>query len=107
MEGQEKYSLPGAGTVLIYGILSIFLSIPLVFCCPLGLIFAIMGIRKGKRVKSIYLKHPENYVDYGQLNLGLILSHIGLVVSIIVLLLFLLFFSPMIAWFLAFLGGNY
>lgn len=109
MEGearQSKVSLPGSGTVLTYGILAIFLSVPLVFCCPLGLLFAIMGITKGGRAKKTYLQDPDKYVDYNQLTIGIVLSYIGLALSIIVLFLFLLFFGPMLAWIFAFLGMN-
>ncbi|WP_350284837.1 hypothetical protein [uncultured Croceitalea sp.] len=104
--GERKLSLPGSGTVLTYGILSIFLSVPLVFCCPIGLIFALLGISKGNKTKRLYLNNPDKYVDYNQLSIGLVLSYIGLVVSIIVFLIFVLFFSPMIGWLFALLKMN-
>ena len=103
-EKKTKLSLPGSGTVLTYGILSIVLSVPLVFCCPVGLLLSILGISKGNKSKRLYLSNPDKYVDYNQLNIGLVLSYIGLVISIIVLLIFMFFFGPTIAWILAVFG---
>ena len=104
--GERKFSLPSSGTVLTYGILRIFLSVPLVFCCPIGLMFALLGISKGNKTKRLYLSNPDKYVDYNQLSIGIVLSYIGLAVSIIVFFIFVLFFSPMIGWLFALLKMN-
>ena len=58
MVNDIKQELPGASTVLLLGILSIFFTIPLAFCCPIGLVISIINIRKGeKSKKNLFTEH--------------------------------------------------
>ncbi|MET0759364.1 MAG: CCC motif membrane protein [Flavobacterium sp.] len=86
----EKRTLPNATAVLVLGILSILT------CCCYGIIGLILGIialvLAGKDMK-LYRESPELYSNYQNLNIGKILSIIGVVLSSITFLVFIFLFS--------------
>lgn len=87
--------LPGASTVLTMGILSI---VGTLFCCgPFGAIFSIIALVKAKTANQLYQQSPENYTDYSNVKTGKILAYIGLALSLIYLVLFILYFGFIIA----------
>src|SRR5690606_28512955 len=87
--------LPGANTVLVMGILSI---VGTLFCCgPFGAIFSIIALVQAKSAGRRYRENPEGYTDYGLVNTGKILAYIGLVLSVLILLLLLLYFGAIVA----------
>lgn len=91
----SQQPLPGASTVLTMGILSI---VGTLFCCgPFGAIFSIIGLVKAKTANQLYLQNPENYTDYSNVKTGKILSYIGLALSLIYLVLFILYFGFIVA----------
>jgi len=91
----NQQPLPGASTVLTMGILSIVLTL---FCCgPFGAIFSIIGLVKAKTADQLYRESPENYTDYSNVKTGKILSYIGLALSLVYLVLFILYFGFIIA----------
>ncbi|MEO2051413.1 CCC motif membrane protein [Flagellimonas beolgyonensis] len=91
----SQQPLPGASTVLTMGILSI---VGTLFCCgPFGAIFSIIGLVKAKTANQLYLQSPENYTDYSNVKTGKILSYIGLALSLIYLVLFILYFGFIVA----------
>jgi len=84
----ERHSLPNATAVLILGILSI-----LTCCCyGIGVILAIIALILASKDMKIYKENPEIYTNYANLNIGRILSIIGLVLSALSLL-FTIYFS--------------
>ncbi|HKL90623.1 MAG: CCC motif membrane protein [Flagellimonas sp.] len=91
----SQQPLPGASTVLTMGILSI---VGTLFCCgPFGAIFSIIGLVKAKTADQLYRESPENYTDYSNVKTGKILSYIGLALSLVYLVLFILYFGFIIA----------
>jgi len=91
----SQQPLPGASTVLTMGILSI---VGTLFCCgPFGVIFSIIGLVKAKTATQLYQQNPENYTDYSNVKTGKILSYIGLGLSLVSLVLFILYFGLIIA----------
>ena len=88
--------LPGASTVLTMGIISIVGS--LVCCGPFALIFSIIGLVKAKKAEAIYYENPEQYSDYSNIKTGRILSYIGLALSLIMLVFFIVYFGVIIAF---------
>ncbi|MHA7864457.1 CCC motif membrane protein [Flagellimonas marinaquae] len=91
----SQQPLPGASTVLTMGILSI---VGTLFCCgPFGAIFSIIGLVKAKSADQLYQASPENYTDYSNVKTGKILSYIGLALSLISLVLFILYFGFIVA----------
>lgn len=91
----SQQPLPGASTVLTMGILSI---VGTLFCCgPLGAIFSIIALVKAKTANQLYLQTPENYTDYSNVKTGKILAYIGLALSLIYLVLFILYFGFIVA----------
>tara|TARA_R110002012_G_scaffold49676_4_gene128405 strand:+ start:11159 stop:11428 length:270 start_codon:yes stop_codon:yes gene_type:complete len=77
------------------GILSI---VGTLFCCgPFGAIFSIIGLVKAKTADQLYRESPENYTDYSNVKTGKILSYIGLALSLVYLVLFILYFGFIIA----------
>lgn len=91
----SQQPLPGASTVLTMGILSI---VGTLFCCgPFGAIFSVIGLVKAKTANQLYLQTPENYTDYSNVKTGKILSYIGLALSLIYLVLFILYFGFIVA----------
>ena len=71
-----KKPLPNATAVLVLGICSIVFS-----CFFVGLILGIIGLVLGNKGKSLYKEAPSAYDGYGQLNAGWIMSIIGLCLS--------------------------
>ncbi len=85
----EKQRLPNAQSVLILGILSI------VTCCCygiFGLILGIVALVLAKKDLQSYRNEPELYLNYSQLNVGRVLSIIGITLSTISLMVFLYLF---------------
>lgn len=76
--------LPNATAVLILGILSI-----LTCCCYgiLGLILGIIALVLAKKDMALYNISPQSYINYSNLNIGRILSIIGIVLNILYLLM--------------------
>ena len=91
----SQQPLPGASTVLTMGIISIVGS--LVCCGPFAIIFSIIGLSKARSATRMYQQNPENYSGYETVNTGRILSYIGLALSLIMLVLFILYFGVIIA----------
>lgn len=91
----NQQPLPGASTVLTMGILSIVGS--LVCCGPFAIIFSIIGLAKAKSITRIYNENREGYSGYESVNTGRILSYIGLALSLIMLVIFILYFGVIIA----------
>jgi uncharacterized membrane protein len=89
MNVQKK--LPNATAVLILGILSIFPG-----CCfgPFGLILGIIGLVLAKKDMDLYSLNPEDYDNYNNLNVGRILSIIGVVIGVIFTLLMIFVDTP-------------
>lgn len=91
----SQQPLPGASTVLTMGILSIVLTL---FCCgPFGAIFSIIGLVKAKTATQLYQTSPESYTDFSNVKTGKILSYIGLALSLVYLVLFILYFGFIVA----------
>ena len=86
----EKRNLPNATAVLVLGILSI------ITCCCYGVFGLVLGIvalvLAGKDIK-LYSENPELYSNYQNLNIGKILSIIGVILSGISLLVYIILFS--------------
>lgn len=77
--------LPNGSAVLTLGILSIVLNC----CIPLvGIVLAIIGLKKAKKDLSLYEAEPDAYSNYSQLNTGQILCYVGLALSILYILYF-------------------
>jgi hypothetical protein len=72
----QKQSLPNASATLILGILSIVLG-----CGILGLVLGIIGLVISKEGKDLYMRNPDAYSGYGNLNAGRIMSIIGIVIG--------------------------
>lgn len=88
--------LPGASTVLTMGIISI---VGAVVCCgPFAIIFSIIGLVKAKKCEEIYHENPEVYSDFSNVKTGRILSYIGLALSLILLIFFIIYFGVIIAF---------
>ncbi|WP_350287451.1 CCC motif membrane protein [uncultured Croceitalea sp.] len=91
----NQQQLPGASTVLTMGIISVVGS--LICCGPFAAIFSIIGLVKAKTAEGIYQSNPEGYSDYSNVKTGRILSYIGLAISIIMLIFWILYFGVIIA----------
>jgi hypothetical protein len=72
----EKKSLPNSVVVLILGICSIIFG-----CFFVGLILSIISLSLSSKGRRLYHADPNQYEGYGMLNAGYILSIIGLVLS--------------------------
>jgi hypothetical protein len=71
-----KRQLPNATAVLVLGICSIVFS-----CFFVGLVLGIIGLVLGNKGKSLYKQSPTIYEGYSQLNAGWIMSIIGICIS--------------------------
>ncbi|MGD2033865.1 MAG: CCC motif membrane protein [Bacteroidales bacterium] len=80
----KKTSLPNASSTLVLGILSLVLG------CGFGLILGIIGLVISKEGKQLYEENPDAFTGYSNLNAGRILCIIGIVLSGIAFLVFLL-----------------
>nr|WP_299069669.1 CCC motif membrane protein [uncultured Allomuricauda sp.] len=91
----NQQPLPGASTVLTMGIISI---VGTIFCCgPFGIIFSIIALVKAKTANEVYINNPGEYTDYSNVKTGKILAYIGLALSLVYLLLFILYFGFIVA----------
>ncbi|MCU7577941.1 CCC motif membrane protein [Riemerella anatipestifer] len=73
-----KQNLPNATLVLVFGILSI-----LGCCCygvP-GIILGVVALVMYKKDSQLYLVNPELYANYSNLSTGRILAIIGIILS--------------------------
>jgi len=71
-----KETLPNSTAVLVLGICSIVFG-----CFFVGLVLGIIGISLSKQGRKMYNQNPNLYDGYGALNAGYIMSIIGLVLS--------------------------
>ena len=92
----EQQSLPGASTALTMGIISVVGA--LVCCGPFAAIFSIIGLSSAGKAERIYKANPGGYTGYESVKTGRILSYIGLGLSLIMLLFFILYFGAIIAF---------
>ena len=79
----EKRKLPNATAVLVLGIFSI------ITCCfyGVGIIMGIVALVLAAKDMKAYRQEPDLYSNYANLNIGRILSIIGIVISAIFLAL--------------------
>lgn len=89
---QTQKALPNATAVLVLGII----SIP-TFCFCLGLVGMILGIialSLAGKPKKMYLENPSLYTEssYKNLNAGKICAIIGLSLSSLILIIYLIYF---------------
>jgi hypothetical protein len=91
----NQQPLPGAGTVLTMGILSVVGA--LVCCGPFAIIFSIIGLAKAKSAKELYIQNPQLYSGYESLTTGRILSYVGLGLSLLMLVIVILYFGVIFA----------
>lgn len=95
-DGNENFvpsNLPNATAVLVLGILSI------IGCCfyGIGVIFGIIGLVLASKDMKLYRKNPEGYLNYSTLNIGRILSIIGIILFV-VLIIFTLIIGSYFGW---------
>lgn len=79
----ENQKLPNATAVLVLGILSILTCI----CYGGGLIFGAIALFLAASDMKLYRTAPESFTNYQNLNIGRVLSIIGLILSIIMIIL--------------------
>ncbi|VAW11348.1 hypothetical protein MNBD_BACTEROID03-1910 [hydrothermal vent metagenome] len=91
----NQETLPGASNALTFGIISIVGS--LICCGPFAIIFSIIGLSNVKKAEKLYAENPEVYTGYENVKTGKILSYIGLALSLIMLVFFILYFGVIIA----------
>jgi hypothetical protein len=82
---QRKEPLPNSVASLVLGICSLVFS-----CFFVGLVLGIIGIVMAKKGKAIYQSDPNKYSGYGQLNAGYIMSIIGVVLSGLTILYYII-----------------
>ena len=87
--------LPGASTVLTLGIISVVGA--LICCGPFAAIFSVIGLVRAKKAEQLFHEHPGEYHDLSSVKTGKILCYIGLVISVILLALLILYFGVIIA----------
>lgn len=95
-DGNENFvpsNLPNATAVLVLGILSI------IGCCfyGIGVIFGIIGLVLASKDMKLYRKNPEGYLNYSTLNIGRILSIIGIILFV-VSIIFILIIGSYFGW---------
>ena len=73
---EQKQTLPNATAVLVLGICSILFG-----CFFVGLILGIIGVVMAGQGRRLYSANPELYEGYGSLNAGRIMSIIGIILS--------------------------
>lgn len=89
--------LPGASNALTFGILSIVLTL---FCCgPFGAIFSFIGLSNATKAENAYQTNPSLYSGYENVKTGRILAYIGLALAGILLVLSIIYFGLIIAFF--------
>jgi hypothetical protein len=84
---QNQRPLPNATTVLVLGILSVVLG-----CGGIGLILGIIGLLISREGKQAYEQNPSEWIGYGNLNAGRIMSIIGICLGGLSILYFILWF---------------
>ena len=72
----QKTMLPNATAVLVLGICAIVFS-----CVFVGLVCGIIGLVLSGKGRKMYKENPALYDGWGQLNAGFIMSIIGLSIS--------------------------
>lgn len=92
----NQESLPGASNSLTMGIISIVGA--LICCGPFAIIFSIIGLNSAGKAKRLYLQNPDRYTGFENAKTGKVLSYIGLALSLIMLLFFILYFGVIIAF---------
>lgn len=89
--------LPGASNAMTFGIISIVAAL---FCCgPFGAIFSIIGLSNAKTAEKAYQANPEMYLGIDNVKTAKILSYVGIGLSILMLIFWLLYFGVIIALF--------
>ncbi|RAR75512.1 CCC motif membrane protein [Flavobacterium aciduliphilum] len=79
----EQNKLPNATAVLVLGIFSI-----LTCCCyGIGLVFGVIALFLAASDLKLYRNAPERFHNYNNLNVGRILSIIGIVLSALMILM--------------------
>jgi hypothetical protein len=73
---EEKQPLPNAVAVLVLGICSIVIN-----CYGLGLILGIIGLALASQGRRLYKENPNEYIGWGNLNAGYIMSIIGVCIG--------------------------
>ena len=91
----NQESLPGASNALTMGIISIVGS--LICCGPFAIIFSIIGITSASKAERLYKENPGTYTGYENVKTGRVLSYIGLGLSLIMLIIFIIYFGVIIA----------
>jgi len=86
----ENQKLPNATAVLVLGILSI-----LTCCCYgiVGLALGIVGLVLANKDMKLYREAPEKFINFKNLNIGRILSIIGVVLNALTLIYFIVIIS--------------
>ena len=100
-----REELPESLTILILGIVSIVIN----FIFPgIGLIPAIISLVKRKKAIIVYHENPERYTkqSYEYLKIGQITAIIGLVKSIIILSILLIYIAFIIVMLILSLNGT-
>lgn len=90
-QGTYQIPVPDATAVLVLGIISLLGA----FCYGIiGLILGIIGLALANRAERRYREAPERYQasSYSNLKAGRICSLIGLILSIIMILVFVIYF---------------
>lgn len=89
--------LPGASNALTFGIISI---VGTIFCCgPFGAIFSFISLSNAKKAEKVYNENPGEYTGFENVKTGRILSYIGIAISAIYLVFFVIYFGVIIALF--------
>lgn len=86
----QKQQLPNSTLVLIFGILSI------VGCCCwgiVGLVFGIIAVVMAQKATELYNANPEIYTGYSNVKTGKILAIIGIVLSTLMVLTYIVMLS--------------
>lgn len=82
----KSKQLPNSVAVLILGICSILFG-----CFLIGLVLGIIGIVLSGKGRRLYRDEPEVYEGYGLLNAGYIMSIIGVVISSLWIIYFVIY----------------
>ncbi|MEP6260662.1 MAG: CCC motif membrane protein [Gillisia sp.] len=86
----QKQQLPNSTLVLVFGILSI------VGCCCwgiVGLVFGIIAMVMAQKATELYNANPEIYTGYSNVKTGKILAIIGIVLSTLMVLTYIVMLS--------------
>lgn len=91
----EKQTLPGSSTALTMGILSIIGA--LTCCGPFAAIFGFIGLSQVKKSRKILEENPGQYSGGENLQTSKVLSYVGLGLSALMLVLFIIYIGAIIA----------